>query len=82
MRMLADHAALRPQVEDLKESLGDGFFPDQLIELGRLLHNHVRLEEDRIFPRIEKALTEIELKIGWIAAHTPTSEVMKSKGGG
>lgn len=58
MRMLADHAAIRAQVEDLK----DGFNPDRLIQLGRMLHDHVRLEEDRIFPRIEKALNEIELK--------------------
>lgn len=62
MHMLADHAAIRAQVEDLKESLSDGFSPDQLIELGRLLHDHVRLEEDHIFPRVEKALTEVELK--------------------
>ena len=61
MHMLADHAAIRAQIEDLRESLGDRF-ADRLVELGRLLHDHVRLEEDHIFPRIEKALTEIELK--------------------
>ncbi len=61
MRMLADHAAIRSKIEDVKDSLGGGFVPEQLIKLGRLLHDHVRLEEDRIFPRIEKALSEIEL---------------------
>jgi hemerythrin-like domain-containing protein len=61
MRMLADHAAIRAQVEDVKECLRGTFSPERLIELGRMLHDHVRLEEDRIFPRIEKALTEIEL---------------------
>lgn len=62
MRMLADHASIRAQVEDLRECLGQQFAPERLIELGRMLHDHVRLEEDRIFPRIEQALTEIELR--------------------
>jgi hemerythrin-like domain-containing protein len=63
MRMLADHAAIRAQMEDLKESLVNSQFrPEVVIELGRMLHDHVRLEEDQIFPRIEKALSEAELK--------------------
>lgn len=61
MRMLADHAAIRSKIEDVQESLGETFLPKPLIELGRMLHDHVRLEEDCIFPRIEKALSEIEL---------------------
>ena len=61
MRMLADHAAIRAQMEDLKEGLGVRFAAEPFIELGRMLHDHVRLGEDRIFPRIEKALSEIEL---------------------
>jgi hemerythrin-like domain-containing protein len=61
MRMLADHAAIRAQIDDVKESLARSSVPEPLIELGRMLHDHVRLEEDRIFPRIEKALNEIEL---------------------
>jgi len=61
MRMLADHAAIRAQMEDLRESLDQSFVPERLIELGRMLHDHVRLEEDRIFPRIETALGEAEL---------------------
>jgi hemerythrin-like domain-containing protein len=56
MRMLADHAAIRARIEDLQSS----FTPEQLIELGRLLHDHVRLEEDHIFPRIENVLSESE----------------------
>ncbi len=56
MRMLADHAAIRAQMEDLKNS----FTPERLIGLGRMLHDHVRLEEDRIFPRIEEVLSESE----------------------
>jgi hemerythrin-like domain-containing protein len=58
MRMLADHAAIRARIEDQQSS----FTPERLIELGRLLHDHVRLEEDHIFPRIETTLAEIELK--------------------
>jgi hemerythrin-like domain-containing protein len=61
MRMLADHAEIRAQMEDLKESLGQSFIPERLIALGRILHDHVRLEEDHIFPRIETALSEAEL---------------------
>lgn len=61
MHMLADHAAIRAQIEDIKESLTKGFAPEPLIALGRMLHDHVRLEEDRVFPRIERALNEIEL---------------------
>ena len=61
MRMLADHAAIRAQIEDVKECLGENFAPEPLIDLGRMLHDHVRLEEDRIFPKIEKTLSEIEL---------------------
>ena len=61
MRMLADHAAIRAAIEDVRDSLGGSFSPEPIVALGRVLHDHVRLEEDRIFPRIEKALSEIEL---------------------
>lgn len=61
MRMLADHAAIRAKIEDVRESLNANFAPEQIIELGRMLHDHVRLEEDHIFPRIEKTLAEAEL---------------------
>lgn len=61
MRMLADHAAIRAAMEDLRESLTGSFSPEPIVALGRMLHDHVRLEEDRIFPRIEKALSEMEL---------------------
>jgi hemerythrin-like domain-containing protein len=48
-------------MDDIKESLGENFVPEPIIALGRMLHDHVRLEEDHIFPRIERALSEIEL---------------------
>ena len=62
MHMLADHAMIRAQVGDRRDSLTSIFSLEGLIDLGRMLHDHVRLEEDRIFPRIEKVLSEIELK--------------------
>jgi hemerythrin-like domain-containing protein len=61
MRMLADHATIRAKIEDVRESLSGNFAPEPVIELGRMLHDHVRLEEDHIFPRIEKVLAEAEL---------------------
>jgi len=61
MRMLADHAAIRARIEDVRDSLGGTFSPEPIVALGSLLHDHVRLEEDRIFPRIERTLSEMEL---------------------
>lgn len=61
MRMLADHAAIRASIEDVRQSLTANFVPECVIDLGRMLHDHVRLEEDHIFPRIEKVLGEAEL---------------------
>ena len=62
MRMLADHAQIRAGMHDLKEMLdANRLGADRVIALGQLLHDHVRLEEDNIFPRIEKVLQEDEL---------------------
>jgi hemerythrin-like domain-containing protein len=61
MRMLADHASIRARIEDMRGSLAGTFSPQPIIALGSLLRDHVRLEEDCIFPRIEKTLSEIEL---------------------
>jgi hemerythrin-like domain-containing protein len=61
MRMLADHAAIRARIEDIRECHSDSFAPESIIELGRMLHDHVRLEEDSVSPRLEKALAEREL---------------------
>ena len=71
MRMLANQASIRAKIQDVKESLNGNFAPEPVIELGRMLHDHVRLEEDHIFPRIEKVIGETELKFGWRAAHSP-----------
>lgn len=62
MRMLADHAQIRAALQDIAAALGeDRLAESQVIALGQLLHDHVRLEEDTIFPRIESVLEEREL---------------------
>lgn len=59
MRMLAQHAQIRDRVYRLEQSLSRREdVSRQITALGRLLHNHVRLEENRVFPRIEAALGE------------------------
>ncbi|MCI0441661.1 hemerythrin domain-containing protein [bacterium] len=66
MRMLADHAMIRAKIGKLISLLSNNeAFETNLTELGEILQNHVRLEEDVIFPRMEKTLTEEELqKVG------------------
>lgn len=63
VRMLADHAFIRALVEDLRAAL-DSKQPveNPLSALAHRLHDHVRLEENHIFPRIEQTLTEDELR--------------------
>jgi hemerythrin-like domain-containing protein len=62
MRMLADHAQIRVCMQDLAAALGRNQVEDsQVMQLGQLLHDHVRLEENVIFPRIESLLTEQEI---------------------
>jgi hemerythrin superfamily protein len=62
MRMLADHAQIRAALQDLAAALTKNCLEEsQVTTLGQLLHDHVRLEEDTIFPRIESVLDEHEL---------------------
>jgi hemerythrin-like domain-containing protein len=61
--MLAEHAAIRAQVAALEQARGDDRATAALVEeLGALLQQHVRREEDRIFPAIERALGEEALE--------------------
>lgn len=63
MRMLADHAEIRGLVSDF-EVRREGNLPipiETMAHLAKLLHDHVRLEENKIFPRIEKVLGEKNL---------------------
>ena len=60
---LVQHVELRRRIDDLTRALETAGGPDttQLIELGRLLHEHIRYEEDVVFPAIEAALDEEQL---------------------
>jgi hemerythrin-like domain-containing protein len=63
MRMLAEHAAIRARIGDIAARLENGQPIEEPLEaIGKMLHDHVRLEEDVIFPRIEKTLSEAELR--------------------
>jgi hemerythrin-like domain-containing protein len=63
MRILADHAEIRAAVWELEQRLAANtpIEAEEIGRLGKLLHDHVRLEENEVFPRIEKALGEVQL---------------------
>jgi hemerythrin-like domain-containing protein len=63
MRILADHAEIRAAVGDFEMRLAEKtpIEAEEMGRLGRLLHDHVRLEENEVFPRIEKMLGEEQL---------------------
>ena len=65
-RLLAEHAKIRGQIQQLQTALESS--PEVLpIEegvatLARALHDHIRYEENEVFPRIERALGDAELQ--------------------
>lgn len=63
MQILADHAEIRAAVSDFERRLADNIPVDakEMARIGKLLHDHVRLEENKVFPRIEKTLGEERL---------------------
>ena len=63
MRVLADHAEIRAAVRDfeLRIAAKTPIEAKELARMGKLLHDHVRLEENEVFPRIEKILGEEQL---------------------
>jgi hemerythrin-like domain-containing protein len=63
MRILADHAEIRAAVQEFERRLAGKtpIEPEEMGRLAKLLHDHVRLEENEVFPRIEKALGEESL---------------------
>ncbi len=63
IRILADHAEIRAAVRDFEERLAakTPIAAEEIGRLGKLLHDHVRLEENEVFPRIEKTLGEKQL---------------------
>lgn len=58
-RALCDHVAIRQRVQAVCR--GPAFGPAALGALGRLMQEHVRLEERQLFPRIEAALSVADL---------------------
>src|SRR5579872_4444344 len=56
MRILADHAEIRAAVRDFEARLAAKIPIEagEIARVGKLLHDHVRLEENEVFPRIEK----------------------------
>jgi hemerythrin-like domain-containing protein len=63
MRLLADHAEIRGTVRAFEERLAANqpIEVSALAHLATLLHDHVRLEENEVFPRIERILGEESL---------------------
>jgi hemerythrin-like domain-containing protein len=62
MRMLAEHAQIRAQIQQLETALEAGPPAEEAVAaLARTLHDHIRFEENEVFPRIEAALEEAEL---------------------
>ncbi len=63
MRVLADHAEIRAAVRDFEQRLAAKMpiEAEEIARVGKLLHDHVRLEENEVFPRIERVLGEEQL---------------------
>jgi hemerythrin-like domain-containing protein len=63
-RLLADHAEIRAAVQDLerRRSKKLPIEAETMARLAKLLHDHVRFEENEVFPRIERVLGEENLE--------------------
>lgn len=64
MRMLAEHAIIRGLITTIDALLANDEVADEdVAKLAQTLYDHVRLEENEIFPRIEMALSEDEMRV-------------------
>ena len=63
MRLLADHAEIRAAVQDFEQRRAKKIPIEAaaMAHLAKLLHDHVRFEENDVFPRIERMLGEENL---------------------
>ena len=63
MRLLADHAEIRAAVQDFERLRAENLpiEVEAMARLAKLLHDHVRFEENEVFPRIERILGEKDL---------------------
>jgi hemerythrin-like domain-containing protein len=63
MRMLAEHAVIRGLIVQVENGLESSEVSEEDVgTLAQTLYDHVRLEENVIFPRVEKILGEEELR--------------------
>jgi len=55
-RLLADHSEIRRTVQDFEQRIAESrpIETAAVARLAKLLHDHVRFEENELFPRIEK----------------------------
>ena len=63
MRLLADHAEIRAAVQDFEQRRAKKLpiEVEAMARLAKLLHDHVRFEENDVFPRIERVLGDENL---------------------
>jgi hemerythrin-like domain-containing protein len=63
MRLLADHAEVRAAVQDFGRRRAEKLpiEAEATARLAKLLHDHVRFEENDVFPRIERVLGDEDL---------------------
>jgi hemerythrin-like domain-containing protein len=63
MRLLADHAEIRAAVQELEQRRTEKLpiEAEAMARLAKLLHDHVRFEENDVFPRIERVLGDEDL---------------------
>jgi hemerythrin-like domain-containing protein len=63
MRLLGEHAEIRAAVEDFERRRKKKLpiEAEAMARLAKLLHDHVRFEENDVFPRIERVLGEENL---------------------
>ena len=63
MRLLADHAEIRAAVQDFERRRAKKLPIEAaaMARIAKLLHDHVRFEENDVFPRIERMLGEENL---------------------
>jgi hemerythrin-like domain-containing protein len=63
IRMLADHAEIRAIVQVLEQRRAEKLPIEaaELARLAKLLHDHIRFEENEVYPRIERVLGEENL---------------------
>jgi hemerythrin-like domain-containing protein len=63
MRLLADHAEIRAAVQDFERWHAKKLpiEAEAMARFAKLLHDHIRFEENDVFPRIERALGEENL---------------------